>query len=97
MPGIEANKVPKQNSFKRAVGNQLNPNSHLCNLALVFSRYRAILRSIGHAPKIGIDAIEVRKVQQLSEIDGLIIPGGESTTIVKLLTRFEFVTLYAKE
>ena len=41
--------------------------------------------------KIGIAAIEVRKVQQLSEIDGLIIPGGESTTIVKLLTRFEFV------
>ena len=41
--------------------------------------------------KIGINAIEVRKVQQLSEIDGLVIPGGESTTIVKLLTRFDFI------
>ena len=40
---------------------------------------------------IGISAVEVRKVQQLSEIDGLIIPGGESTTIVKLLARFEFI------
>lgn len=40
---------------------------------------------------IGINAVEIRKVQQLSEIDGLIIPGGESTTIVKLLTRFEFI------
>ena len=40
---------------------------------------------------IGIDSIEVRKVQQLSEIDGLIIPGGESTTIVKLLNMFDFV------
>ncbi|MCH7971305.1 MAG: pyridoxal 5'-phosphate synthase glutaminase subunit PdxT [Chloroflexi bacterium] len=40
---------------------------------------------------IGINAVEVRKVQQLSEIDGLIIPGGESTTIVKLLTRFGFI------
>lgn len=40
---------------------------------------------------IDIDAVEVRKVQQLSEIDGLIIPGGESTTIVKLLTRFGFI------
>ena len=40
---------------------------------------------------IGISAVEVRKVQQLSEIDGLIIPGGESTTIVKLLARFGFV------
>ncbi|MBT3555813.1 MAG: pyridoxal 5'-phosphate synthase glutaminase subunit PdxT [Chloroflexi bacterium] len=40
---------------------------------------------------IGIDSIEIRKVQQLSEIDGLIIPGGESTTIVKLLNMFDFV------
>jgi 5'-phosphate synthase pdxT subunit len=40
---------------------------------------------------IGINAIEVRKVKQLSEIDGLIIPGGESTTIVKLLNMFDFV------
>ena len=40
---------------------------------------------------IGINAVEVRKVQQLSEIDGLIIPGGESTTIVKLLHMFSFV------
>ena len=40
---------------------------------------------------IGISGVEVRKVEQLSEIDGLIIPGGESTTIVKLLTRFGFI------
>jgi pyridoxal 5'-phosphate synthase pdxT subunit len=40
---------------------------------------------------IGVNAVEVRKVQQLSEIDGLIIPGGESTTIVKLLHMFDFV------
>ena len=40
---------------------------------------------------IGINAVEIRKVEQLSTIDGLIIPGGESTTIAKLLTRFGFV------
>ena len=40
---------------------------------------------------LGVPAIEVRKVEQLKEIDGLIIPGGESTTIVKLLHMFEFV------
>jgi 5'-phosphate synthase pdxT subunit len=40
---------------------------------------------------IEVSAVEVRKVEQLSEIDGLIIPGGESTTIVKLLTRFDFI------
>ena len=41
--------------------------------------------------EIGVHAVEVRKVEQLFEIDGLIIPGGESTTIVKLLMRFGFV------
>jgi len=40
---------------------------------------------------IGVEATEIRKVQQLNEIDGLIIPGGESTTIVKLLHMFDFV------
>ena len=40
---------------------------------------------------LGVPAIEVRKVEQLEEIDGLIIPGGESTTIVKLLHMFELV------
>lgn len=40
---------------------------------------------------IGINAVEIRKVEQLSEIDGLIIPGGESTTIVKLLGMFGFI------
>lgn len=38
---------------------------------------------------IGVKALEVRTKQQLSDIDGLIIPGGESTTISKLLTSFD--------
>jgi 5'-phosphate synthase pdxT subunit len=33
----------------------------------------------------GIDIIQVRKPQQLSGIDGIILPGGESTTMGKLL------------
>jgi 5'-phosphate synthase pdxT subunit len=37
---------------------------------------------------IGVEAIEVRHSEQLDEIDGLIIPGGESTTIGKLATDF---------
>lgn len=36
----------------------------------------------------GIDVIQVRKPQQLSEIDGIILPGGESTTMGKLLREF---------
>jgi 5'-phosphate synthase pdxT subunit len=34
--------------------------------------------------QIGVEAVDVRLPKQLSAIDGLIIPGGESTTIGKL-------------
>ncbi len=37
---------------------------------------------------IGVEATEIRLSSQLAEIDGLIIPGGESTTIGKLATDF---------
>ena len=35
--------------------------------------------------KCGAEAVEVRKPEQLDAIDGLIIPGGESTTMSHLL------------
>lgn len=34
---------------------------------------------------LGVDAIEVRHVAQLQDIDGLVLPGGESTTLLKLM------------
>lgn len=40
---------------------------------------------------MGIDAVEVRKPEQLAHLDGLIIPGGESTTFGKLATSFKLV------
>ena len=41
--------------------------------------------------RLGVDALEVRKASQLADLDGLIIPGGESTTIRKLMDLFGFV------
>src|SRR5690348_3341644 len=35
--------------------------------------------------KLGAEALLVRKPEQLDEVDALIIPGGESTTFLKLL------------
>jgi 5'-phosphate synthase pdxT subunit len=35
--------------------------------------------------ELGADVILVRKPEQLDEIDGLVIPGGESSTFLKLL------------
>ena len=37
----------------------------------------------------GARAVPVRRVGELGEVDGLVLPGGESTTIDKLLRTFE--------
>lgn len=38
--------------------------------------------------KAGASPVVVKHAEQLSEVEGLVIPGGESTTIGKLLDRF---------
>lgn len=38
----------------------------------------------------GEEAVAVKKVEQLAELDGMIIPGGESTTIGKLMKKYGF-------
>jgi 5'-phosphate synthase pdxT subunit len=37
---------------------------------------------------LGVEALPVKKPDQLDEVDALIIPGGESTTIGKMAVRF---------
>jgi 5'-phosphate synthase pdxT subunit len=34
---------------------------------------------------LGADAVEIRKPEQLDDLDGLVIPGGESTTFMRLM------------
>jgi pyridoxal 5'-phosphate synthase pdxT subunit len=38
---------------------------------------------------LGVEAIEVRKPQQLEGLDGLIVPGGESTAIGRLIGLYD--------
>jgi 5'-phosphate synthase pdxT subunit len=40
--------------------------------------------------RLGVDAPEIRLPSQLDDIDALIIPGGESTTIVQLIDIYGF-------
>jgi 5'-phosphate synthase pdxT subunit len=40
---------------------------------------------------LGVEAVEVRKAEQLEDLDGLIIPGGESTTFGKLAAEFGLI------
>lgn len=38
--------------------------------------------------RLGVEAVEVRQLKDLEGLKGLIIPGGESTTIARLLDRY---------
>ena len=44
----------------------------------------------------GVDAVEVRKPGELADLDGLVIPGGESTTLLKLMDEWQFVSALEK-
>jgi pyridoxal 5'-phosphate synthase pdxT subunit len=39
----------------------------------------------------GADAVAVRRPSELDSVDGLVLPGGESTTMIKLITTFELL------
>jgi pyridoxal 5'-phosphate synthase pdxT subunit len=44
-----------------------------------FREHVAVLR------RLGVEAVEVRKADELDALDGLVIPGGESTTFMRLM------------
>jgi 5'-phosphate synthase pdxT subunit len=50
-----------------------------------FAEHITVLR------RLGVSVVEVRLPRHLDELDGLIIPGGESTTIGKLAIAFNLV------
>src|SRR5689334_8567188 len=39
----------------------------------------------------GCDAVLVRRPEELAQVDGLVLPGGESTTTIKLARTFELL------
>lgn len=53
------------------------------------SEHSDILKSIAKKKNVTIEIVNVRKKEQLNGLDGLIIPGGESTTIYKLLKMYD--------
>jgi pyridoxal 5'-phosphate synthase pdxT subunit len=43
-----------------------------------------------------VEVVEVRKPHELDAVDGLIVPGGESTTLLKLMEAWDFVPALEK-
>lgn len=50
-----------------------------------FAEHKAVLQ------QLGAEAVEVRTVEALAGLDGLILPGGESSTMGKLLEAFDLL------
>jgi 5'-phosphate synthase pdxT subunit len=50
-----------------------------------FAEHEAVLK------RLGVEAVQVRLPEQLDGLDGLIIPGGESTTVGKLAVHYNLV------
>ena len=57
----------------------------------------AFARHVEALERCGVEAVEVRKAEQLDGLDGLVIPGGESTTMIKLMVSFDLVDPLAKK
>jgi 5'-phosphate synthase pdxT subunit len=51
----------------------------------------AVAEHIRLIEKAGGEGVIVKKTEQLDELDGIIIPGGESTTIGKLMRTYHFI------
>ncbi|AIQ21474.1 MULTISPECIES: pyridoxal 5'-phosphate synthase glutaminase subunit PdxT [unclassified Paenibacillus] len=51
----------------------------------------AVTEHIVSIEKTGAVGVPIKRVEQLEEVDGLIIPGGESTTIGKLMRKYGFI------
>lgn len=51
----------------------------------------AVAEHIRSITAAGAEGVSIKRVEQLDSIDGLIIPGGESTTIGKLMRKYGFI------
>lgn len=51
----------------------------------------AVAEHIRSLEAAGAEAVAVKQAEQLDELDGLVLPGGESTTIGKLMRKYHFM------
>jgi 5'-phosphate synthase pdxT subunit len=59
----------------------------------------AFAKHVERLNALGVETVEIRQPQHLERCDGLIIPGGESTTLTKLMRLYDFhepIRIFAK-
>jgi pyridoxal 5'-phosphate synthase pdxT subunit len=51
----------------------------------------AVREHIKAVENCGAEAVEIKHKEELKEVDGLILPGGESTTMRRLIDKYDFM------
>ncbi|WP_066322382.1 pyridoxal 5'-phosphate synthase glutaminase subunit PdxT [Bacillus sp. FJAT-29814] len=51
----------------------------------------AVREHIQSLEACGVEAVAIKRTEQLEEVDGLILPGGESTTMRRLIDKYDFL------
>lgn len=58
----------------------------------VFALQGAVREHVRAVEECGAEAVVIKLKEQLKEVDGLILPGGESTTMRRLIDKYEFMS-----
>lgn len=51
----------------------------------------AVREHIQSLEACGVEAVAIKRKEELQEVDGLILPGGESTTMRRLIDKYDFM------
>jgi 5'-phosphate synthase pdxT subunit len=76
------------NCSRRAETSALTTAKGKLPLIGVLALQGDVIEHIAALERAGAFAASVKTVEELAHVDGLVIPGGESTTVMKLLDRF---------
>ncbi|HLO12822.1 MAG TPA: pyridoxal 5'-phosphate synthase glutaminase subunit PdxT [Pseudoneobacillus sp.] len=57
----------------------------------VFALQGAVREHVRAVEECGAEAVVIKLKEQLQEVDGLILPGGESTTMRRLIDKYDFM------
>lgn len=57
----------------------------------VFALQGAVREHMQSLEACGVEAMAIKRKEQLQEVDGLILPGGESTTMRRLIDKYGFM------
>ena len=63
----------------------------------VLSLQGGVIEHINHIERLGHEGVEIKKLEDMNDVQGIILPGGESTTMGKLLREVKMLVPLRKK